>query len=147
MNRLVEITPKIVAIQHAGATLSLEGNNVCIQYQSELQREQLATQVSVLRVHRAEVMEWLKEQSTIPPVPPGVRMLKWSLREPPVEIEVCAVVTEPARFARSTLEQLAIALVEPKRWVGWTIPQLIERLHQVGVDVVLEPDINIVSSR
>jgi hypothetical protein len=41
-------------------------------------------------------------------------------------------------FARTTLEQLRIALAAPKRWVGWTIPQLIDRLAQVGVRVALE---------
>jgi hypothetical protein len=147
LNGPVEISPEIAAIHCAGATLSLEGNEVYILYQNELQREQLARQVSVLRAHRAEVMEWLQEQSTIPPMPPGVCLVRWCLKEPPVDIEVCAVVTEPARFARITLAQLALALADPKRWFGWTIPQLIERLHQVGVDVVLEPDIKVVNPR
>lgn len=138
MNELMEIAPDIAAIQRAGATLRLEGAKVRIRYQNELQREQLAPQVSALRVHRAKVMEWLREHFTIPPMPQGVRLLRWRLKEPPVAIEVCSVVTEPAGFARSTLAQLAIALTDPTRWVGSTIPQLIERLHQVGVDVVLK---------
>lgn len=109
MNGRGEIVPEIAEIRRAGATLWLDGNRVRIHYQNELQREQLAPQVSVLRDHRAEVMEWLKQQATIPPMPHGVRLLRWSLKEPPVAIEVCAVVTEPARFARSTLGQLALA--------------------------------------
>jgi hypothetical protein len=66
--------------------------------------------------------------------------VQWSLKEPPVAIETCAVVTEPALFASTTLEQLRVVLANPKRWVGWGVFQLIERLAQVGVTVALEID-------
>ncbi len=72
-------------------------------------------------------------------MPPGVRLLRWNLKPPPVAIETCAVVTDPALFARTALGQLRVAMAEPVRWVGWTIPQLIDRLAQVGVVVELEP--------
>jgi hypothetical protein len=52
-------------------------------------------------------------------------------------------VTDPAVFARTTLEELRVALDNPKRWVGWSVAQLIERLAQVGVSVVLEKEVNI----
>jgi hypothetical protein len=71
-------------------------------------------------------------------MPPGVRLLAWNLKEPPVAIEVCAVVIDTALFARTTLGQLRKALAYPKRWVGWSVPQLIDRLAQVGVFVALE---------
>jgi hypothetical protein len=78
--------------------------------------------------------------SFVPTVPIGVRLVKWNLKNPPVAIETCAVVVDSLLFARSTLEQLRVALENPKRWVGWTIPQLIDRLAQVGVTVALEID-------
>jgi hypothetical protein len=71
-------------------------------------------------------------------MPKGVRLIEWNLKQPPVAIESFAVVTDPDLFARTTLEQLRIALAEPKRWVGWSVPQLIDRLAQVGVLVTLE---------
>jgi len=71
-------------------------------------------------------------------LPPEVRLIEWKIKEPPVAIETCAVVTDSGLFARTTLEQLRIALLEPKRWVGWTLPQLIDRLAQVGVIVTLD---------
>lgn len=73
----------------------------------------------------------------IPPMPPGVYLVEWKLKEPPIAIETCAVVVNSARFAKSTLEQLRIALTQPKRWVGWSVPQLLDRLAQVGVLVTL----------
>jgi hypothetical protein len=73
-------------------------------------------------------------------MPSGVRLVHWNLKEPPVVIDTCSVVTDPSLFARSTLEQLGVALAEPKRWVGWSVPQLIDRLAQVGVTVALESE-------
>jgi hypothetical protein len=70
-------------------------------------------------------------------MPPGVQLLEWLLKRPPVAIETFAVVTEPALFAVTTLEQLRRALSNSKSWVGWSIPQLIDRLAQVGVTVEL----------
>jgi len=61
-----------------------------------------------------------------------------ALNDAPIIIETCAVVTDPNLFARSTLDQLRTALAQPKRWVGWSIPQLIDRLRQVGVSVAVE---------
>ncbi len=71
-------------------------------------------------------------------MPPGIRLIGWSLKDPPILIETCAIVTDPEPFARRTLDQLRIALAEPRRWVGWSVPQLIDRLAQVGVIVVLD---------
>lgn len=75
---------------------------------------------------------------TFPSLPSGVRLLNWNLKQPPVAIDTCSVVTDPALFARSTLEQLKVALENPKRWVGWTVAQLMDRLAQVGVVVALK---------
>ena len=135
MNGLIDILAEIEA---AGAVLRLDGDKVRICYQDELQREQLAQHVGFLRARRDEVAEWLRARTAIPPMPPGVRLLSWNLKQAPVAIDTCSVVTEPAMFARSTLEQLRVSLAEPKRWVGWTVSQLVDRLQQVGVVVELE---------
>jgi hypothetical protein len=71
-------------------------------------------------------------------VPSGIRLVSWNLMRPPIAIESYSVVVEPDLFARTTLEQLRIALAEPRRWVGWTVLQLIERLVQVGVTVTVD---------
>jgi hypothetical protein len=136
---MTELLEVLAELEAAGAALRLDGDNVRIRYREELQREHLAGQVNFLRAHRDDVLAWLKARATVPSMPSGARLIKWDLKEAPVAIEACAVVTDPALFARTTLEQLAIALAQPKRWVGWTVPQLIDRLHQVGVDVVLAP--------
>jgi hypothetical protein len=117
----------------------LQGKRVRICFPGAHQREQLARQVTFLRAHRAEVTELLRLRCSIPTMPPGVRLVRWALKDPPVAIETCAAVIDPALFARATLEQLRIALARPRQWVGWSVPQLIDRLGQVGVSVKLEP--------
>jgi hypothetical protein len=77
---------------------------------------------------------------TKPTKPLRIRVVEWNLKEPPIAIETCTVVTGPARFASTTLAQLRAALANPGRWVGWSVPQLIDRLAQVGVTVALEID-------
>jgi hypothetical protein len=132
------IVEALIEIEAAGAALRLDGEKVKICYQDEMQRRELAGQVGLLRDRRDEVAELLRVRATIPEMPQGVRLLRWNLKKPPVAIEACAVVTDTTLFARRTLEQLRIAMVEPARWVGWTLPQLIDRLLQVGVAVEVE---------
>jgi hypothetical protein len=127
-------------VEAAGIAFRLDGEGVRIWFPEPQQREELAGQVAFLRTHRDEVADFLRKRVAIPTMPPGVRLVKWSLKDPPVAIETCAVVTEPALFASTTLEQLRVALANPKRWVGWSVSQLLERLAQVGVTVVLEND-------
>jgi hypothetical protein len=134
----VNIANIVGAIEATGVGFRIDGDKVCVWYPDEERRKELAGQVAFLRGHRVEVAELLRARSAIPQVPNGVRLIQWKLKEPPVAIETCAVVTEPAQFANRTLEQLRLALVNPKRWVGWSVPQLIERLAQVGVVVLLD---------
>jgi hypothetical protein len=79
-----------------------------------------------------------KREASSPQCPPGVRVVKWNLKEPPIAIEYHAVVTDPAKFARATLGELRERLTNPKRKYGWSVEQLIDRLSQVGVAVALE---------
>ena len=127
-------------LEAAGATLRLDGQKVRVWYPDEERRQALVEQVFTLRAHKEEVTAFLRTRGVIPAMPAGVRLVTWNLKEPPVAIDTCSVVTDPALFARSTLEQLGVALAEPKRWVGWSVPELIDRLAQVGVIVTLESE-------
>jgi hypothetical protein len=78
--------------------------------------------------------------SSEPTKPLRIRVVEWNLKEPPIAIEYHAVVTNPAKFASGTLGELRERLTNPKRKYGWSVPQLIDRLAQVGVTVALEID-------
>jgi hypothetical protein len=71
----------------------------------------------------------------IPPMPPGVALLSWGLKQPPITIAAGEVVIDSARFSRACLEQLGNTLANPRRRAAWTVQQLVERLALVGVMV------------
>jgi hypothetical protein len=132
----MSVSPVVCEVEAAGIALRLHGEKVRIWFPEPQQRDWFAQQVAFLRAHRDEVAALLKARS-VPAVPPGVQLIKWNIKESPVAIETCAVVIDPDLFARTTLRQLGVALARPKRWVGWSAPQLIDRLAQVGVIVAL----------
>jgi hypothetical protein len=133
VTNLAEVVSRL---EESGGTLVLDGDR--IRYSVPSEDAEARALLAELRKHREKVRAFLRARAAVPAMPPGVRLVKWNLREPPAAIETCAVVTDPALFARSTLEQLRTALAQPKRWVGWSVPQLIDRLAQVGVTVALE---------
>ena len=75
----------------------------------------------------------------IPPMPRGVRLVRWELREPPVGLVHIGVVTDVSQFVRSTLCQLdAVLRCKPWRAGHWTARELVDRLEQCGVNVEIE---------
>ena len=120
----------IDGIEAAGGVLAIHGERIRCRLP-----EDATYLLEELRLRRSDVLTALRRRNTIPLMPPGVRLLGWHLKEPPIAIESCSIVVDPAGFARSTLEQLWNALENPKRWIGWTIPQLVNRLAQIGVEV------------
>jgi hypothetical protein len=120
----------ISCLEEIGGKLTLDGNR--IRYRIPKDHPKAQALLIAARAEKQAILAYLRARTK------GVRLLEWNLKEPPVAIESCAIVTDTARFARNTLEQLRTALAEPKRWVGWSVPQLIDRLAQVGVRVSLE---------
>ena len=129
-------------LESAGGAIRLDGEAVKVKLPRNYPEVQRL--LGELRNHRGEVTALLRQRanrpSRCPSLPQGVRLVKWDLKEPPLAIDTCSVVTNPALFASTTLAQLRAALANPKRWVGWSVPQLIDRLAQVGVTVALETD-------
>ena len=92
-----------------------------------------------LRTNRDQIADVLRQRADIPPMPSGVQLLSWKLKEPPIAIERWSVVNDPALFARRTLEQLEAALAGKNRLAGnWSVRELVERLEQVGIGVEVD---------
>jgi hypothetical protein len=73
-------------------------------------------------------------------MPQGVRLVRWEPKAAPVAIDVCSVVVDVPRFIESELRALDSRLNSP--WTihgGFTVPQMLDRLAQAGVEVELEP--------
>ncbi len=134
----MDVAEEVGQIEAAGAEFRLYGEKVRIWYPDEDRREELAAHVNFLRERRSQVTAFLRTRTVVPPMPPGVRLVAWNLKEPPIAIEYHTVVIDPAKFARATLGELSERLTNAKRKYGWSVAQLIDRLSQVGVSVALE---------
>ena len=94
----MSVSKTLTEIEGAGIAFRLDGPKILIWYPDPQQREEFAGQVSFLRSHRGEVVEFLRTRTPIPSMPPGVRLVKWDLKEPPVAIEICTVVIDSANL-------------------------------------------------
>jgi hypothetical protein len=89
---------------------------------------------------RSEVVAYLKAPSAFPPMPEGVRLVRWEPMAAPVRLDVCSVVFDVPKFIESELRALDSRLNNP--WTihgGFTVAQMLDRLAQAGVEAELEP--------
>jgi len=77
-------------------------------------------------------------------MPPGVRLLKWEPKTPPVAIVRMGIVSNVDKFIGATVRQLR-ARLEGKDFLAgnWSLRELVDRLEQVGVHVRVEHDENV----
>jgi hypothetical protein len=129
--------PAVVSrLEEVGGRLLLDGDR--IRYSIPKGSANARALLEIVKAEKQALVSYLRARAVAPPMPRGVVLMEWTLKEPPVAIETYAVVTNSDLFARMTLEHLRIALSEPKRWVGWSVEQLIDRLVQVGVRVTVD---------
>ena len=133
MTGLLEI---ISHLEEAGGKLTLDGER--IRYRIPAGDAEASSLLAELRKRKSDVVELLRARNSTPAMPPGVRLIEWRLKEPPVCLEVYSIVTDCRKFAESTLGQIDKLRKNPKAKVGWTMAQLIDRLAQVGVKIALE---------
>ncbi|HKI11133.1 MAG TPA: hypothetical protein VKA02_03390 [Candidatus Acidoferrum sp.] len=72
-------------------------------------------------------------------MPAGVRLVRWEPKPAPVAIDVCSVVVDVPKFIEMELHDLNSRINFP--WTirgGWTIPQILDRLAQAGVEVEID---------
>jgi hypothetical protein len=122
------------AVERAGGSLTLSGG--LIKYTIPKPAGWLVTE---LKQHREELIGLLRESETPPLMPPGVRLLKWQPKDPPVAIVRMGVVSNVDKFIAATLRELR-ARLEGKDFLAgnWSLRELVERLEQVGVVVSVE---------
>ncbi len=122
------------AVDDAGGSLALNGDH--IKY--ALPRR-AAWLVPELKQNREELIGLLREGGISPPMPPGVRLLKWVPKTPPVSIVRMGIVNNVDKFISATLRELR-ARLEGKDFLAgnWSLRELVDRLEQVGVVVNVE---------
>jgi hypothetical protein len=122
------------AVQDSGGSLTLSGER--IQY---ILPDSAVWLVPELKQNREELIGLLRGAASPPPMPPGVRLLKWEPRDPPIAIVHIGIVNNVDRFVGATVRQLR-ARLEGKDFLAgnWSLRELVDRLEQVGVVVSIE---------
>jgi hypothetical protein len=127
----------IQAVEANGGDISVEGDWLVIHPRKAGQRI-----ADALRLHKAEIIELLRTSTPkqdMPPMPAGVRLIRWEPKEPPVELSRYETVTDTSGFMTTTLKQLD-AHLHGKTWLAgnWGLSVLIARLEAVGCYVALD---------
>jgi hypothetical protein len=136
----VTLADIVSEIESAGAAFLLEDDKVRVWYPDEERRKKVAELIALLRVQRLEVAAYLKARNEIPSMPQGVRLVRYEPKPAPVRLDVCSVVFDVSKFIESELRALDSRLNDP--WTihgGFTVPQMLDRLAQAGLEVELEP--------
>ncbi len=112
---------------------------LCCDPDWEANRKAAAWLVPELQQHREELIELLRDSEPPPPMPPGVRLLRWQPKNPPIAIVRMGIVSEVDKFVCATLRELR-ARLEGKDFLAgnWSLRELVDRLEQVGVVVSVE---------
>jgi hypothetical protein len=126
------------AVKKAGGSLALNGGQ--IKYTIPKRDVWL---VPELKQNREELIELLTGGRTSPLMPPGVRLVKWEPKTPPVALVRMGIVSNVDKFIDATLRELR-ARLEGKDFLAgnWSLRELVDRLEQVGVHVQVERDEN-----
>jgi hypothetical protein len=121
----------IHAVEARGGILLVDGEDLVIRPKSAA-----TPLLEELRRHKAEIIAELARR---PPMPPGVRLIRWEPKTPPVQLPSGSTVVEIELFARTTLQQLD-AHLKGKTWLAgnWGLSALLARLEAVGCFVALE---------
>jgi hypothetical protein len=118
-------------IEGSGGRFQVDGEKVAVTPRSAA--EPLAEE---LRIHKQEILELLTLRSDLPP---GVRIVSWQLKPPPIPMPPCSMVTNTRKFVFTTLRQLEHHLAG-KGWLdgNYSLPVLLGRLKRVGVEVQID---------
>lgn len=139
----MNVADLVSEVETAGVAFQLEGERVHVEYPDDERREELAGRIALLRARRDEVIAYLKARRAIPPMPEGVRLVRWEPKPAPIALTRVEIVTDVSRFVTMTLLELKAALAG-KRWLAGnrSVRELVERLQECGVVVeVNEPNL------
>jgi hypothetical protein len=121
----------IQTVEQAGGRFLLDGDRLGI-----VPATAAAPVMEELRQHKPEIIDLLSQR---PAMPAGVRLVLWSPKAAPIQLEWGQTVTDTERFIEISLAQLAAAL-EGRNWQAgnWGLSGLLERLALCGCVVALD---------
>jgi len=146
-----------------GASVSAEGDQVAVRF-SEEHRRQVEGLGPEIRRLKPELLKKLNDASSdtlfdgletrldgerddvrrvrapaeCPPLPAGVKLVRYCPKAPPVAVQPCSIVTDVDKFIRSYLRDLGFRLEHPKAYACAPLPEILAKLAEVGVELEID---------
>jgi hypothetical protein len=124
-----------------GGTFELRGDRVTVEYSEDV-AEVLDPILEKLRPKREEVRQLLYKHPPgvlappeCPPLPPGVRLVRYAPKTPPVLVAPWSVVTDVKKFIAAYLRSLDWRLKHPKGYAAAPLPEILAKLAEVGLEL------------
>ncbi len=139
-----DVAQAIATFESLGGEFTIDGSQILVEYSPE-RREAVATILEMLRTHRDEVAIVVRERSSgvpapvgCPPLPLGVRLIKYAPKTPPVAVRPCSIVADVDKFISAYLRDLRFRLEHPKAYACAQLPDILAKLAEVGLELRLE---------
>jgi hypothetical protein len=134
----------IAEFEARGGEFGFDGNQINVQYPPE-RREALALILETLRANREAVAALVCERfrgvaapARCPPLPPGVRLVNYTPKKPPVAVAPISIVTDVDKFIQAYLMDLGHRLQYPETHACASLPEILAKLAEVGLELALE---------
>jgi hypothetical protein len=137
----VNRAPAVVSrIEELGGYLALDADG-SIRYRVPKDSPEAQALLATVRAEKQNLLTYLRARPALnaPAMPKGVRLIRWKLKGAPVALDMYSLVVDVPKFIAEELRALDSRLNNP--WTihgGFTVPQMLNRLAQAGVEVELE---------
>jgi len=150
---VTKLDQAVAEFESKGGEFTLNGPQVSVQYPPE-HRDTLAPILATLRANRTAVAALIRERycgvpapAQCPPVPLGVRLVKYAPKAPPVAVAPVSIVTDVDKFIRAYLRDLGQRLQHPGTHACASLPEILAKLAEVGLELALDGSTQIQSGR
>ncbi|HEV2491482.1 MAG TPA: hypothetical protein VG204_00255 [Terriglobia bacterium] len=146
-----------------GARVSAEGDQVAVRFPEEHRREVegLGPEIRRLKPELLRVLHdaggrgsfdgfesrldgdrdevrGVRSSAECPPLPAGVKLVRYRPKEPPVAVAPISIVTDVDKFIQAYLRDLGHRLQHPATHSCAPLPEILAKLAEVGLELTLD---------
>jgi len=138
---MTNLLEAVIEFRERGGEFMVEGDRVKVRFPPE-RRKALTPFLNTLRANRDAVAALVRARfcgvpaaAECPPLPPGVRLVKYAPKAPPVAVAPVSIVTDVDKFIRAYLRDLGHRLQHPKTHACAPLPEILTKLAEVGLEL------------